>query len=84
VIHSSPLLNKLEVYAPMGVQEVWVFRDGAFRIYTLAADGTYGESPSGGSNLVPDLSFAMVARYAVRSDTPRALREFEQEIDLVR
>jgi Uma2 family endonuclease len=81
VIHSSPLLNKLDVYAPMGVQEVWVFRDGAFQIFTLAADGTYDESASGGSNLLPDLNFAMVARYAVRSDTPRALREFEQEIE---
>lgn len=84
VIHSSPLLNKLDVYAPMGIQEVWVFRDGAFRIYVLAADGSYGDAPGGASRLLPTLDFAMVARYAVRSDTPRALREFEQEMDAAR
>jgi len=84
VIHSSPLLNKLDVYAPMGIQEVWVFCDGAFRIYLLAADGTYREAPRGASALVPTLDFPMVARYAVRADTPRALREFEHEIDAVR
>lgn len=78
VIHSSPLLNKLDVYAAMGIQEVWVFRDGAFRIYALAADGAYGEQTA--SRLMPNLDFAVVARYAVRTDTPRALREFEQEI----
>ncbi len=38
----------------------------------------YGEQTA--STLMPDLDFAAVARYAVRADTPRALREFEQEI----
>ena len=78
VIHASPLLNKLDVYAAMGISEVWVFRDGAFRIYALAADGNYGEQV--GSGLMPGLDFAIVARYAIRTDTPRALREFEREI----
>jgi len=79
VVHSSPLLNKLEVYAPMGIQEVWVFRDSAFQIYALDAGGAaYGNRAS--STLLPALDFAMVARYAVRADTPRALREFEKEI----
>jgi Uma2 family endonuclease len=78
VIHSSPLLNKLDVYASMGIREVWVFRDGVFWIYALATDGAYREQKA--SELIATLDFAMVARYAVRTDTPRALREFEQEI----
>ena len=84
VVHSAPLLNKLEVYAPMGIQEVWIFREGAFRICELASNGTYGEAPRATSKLVPGLDLTMVARYAVRSDTPRALREFEREFDAVR
>jgi hypothetical protein len=57
---------------------IWVFQDGVFRIYALAADGAYGEQTA--SRLMPSLDFAVVARYAVRADTPRVLREFEQEI----
>src|SRR4051812_42795296 len=30
VIHTSPLLNKLAVYAGFGVAEVWMFKDGRF------------------------------------------------------
>jgi Uma2 family endonuclease len=79
VIHTSPLLDKLEVYAGFGVAEVWVFKDAAFTIYRL--DPTrqgYVEIPR--SELIPTLDFAMIARYAVRPDTPRALRELETEL----
>ena len=40
MIHSSPLLNKLDVYAAMAIQEVWVFRDGVFTLYGRLATGT--------------------------------------------
>lgn len=76
VIHTTPLLNKLEVYAGLGIREVWVFRNGGFTIHELSPDGTtYGVRPD--SALVPSLDFAAVARFAVRRDTPQALREFE-------
>ena len=39
VIHTSPLLNKLEVYAGFGVAEVWIFKDGAFTLYALDMAG---------------------------------------------
>jgi len=79
VIHSAPLLNKLAVYAGFGVAEVWVFKDGKFRFYVFdRTAGGYLEVES--SVLIPDLDFAIIARYAVRDDTPRALREFEAEL----
>jgi Uma2 family endonuclease len=79
VIHTTPLLDKLEVYAAMGVAEVWVFREGAFAIHELErATGTYRQRPN--SALLPGLDFATVARYALRDDTPQALREFEDEV----
>jgi Uma2 family endonuclease len=79
VVHTTPLLNKLEVYKGFGVAEVWVFKDGAFTVHVL--DVKTGEYTARASSvLLPDLDFAVVARYAVRRDTPQALREFEGEI----
>jgi Uma2 family endonuclease len=79
VIHTSPLLDKLEVYAGMGVAEVWIFKDGKFSLYGLeTAAARYVELAR--SRLLPDLDFALVARFAVRPDTPQALREFERAI----
>lgn len=79
VIHTAPLLNKLDVYAGLGIAEVWVFRDGAFSIHSLdTATGAYSTAVA--SAFVRGLDFAMLARYAVRADTPVALREFEREI----
>jgi len=77
VIYSAPLLDKLEVYRPMGIPEVWVFEQGAFRIWVLD-QGKYRQQPR--SALIPALDFEMLARYAVREDTPQALREFDAEI----
>jgi Uma2 family endonuclease len=79
VIASAPLLDKLQVYAAFGVAEVWVFREGAFEIHSLDLEaGGYRLGAS--SRLVPDLDFRMLARYALRADTPQALREFEAEV----
>jgi Uma2 family endonuclease len=79
VVHSAPLLDKRDVYASMGVQEVWVFEAGAFTLYTLdATTETYAVAPRSG--LLPGLDFALVARYAVREDTLAALREFAADI----
>jgi Uma2 family endonuclease len=78
VIHSKPLVDKLDVYAAMGVPEVWVFEEGAFRLWALGADGKY--EPMAASARLVGLDFAMLARYVVRDDTPQALREFEREI----
>lgn len=79
VIHTAPLLNKLEVYAGMGVAEVWIFKDGAFSLYGLDPDASQYAAIAR-SRLLPDLDFALIARYAVRRDTPQALRELERAL----
>jgi Uma2 family endonuclease len=79
VVHTSPLLDKLDAYRAFGVDEVWVFHNGAFALYALdRIKARYELRPS--SVLLPGLDFASVARYAVREDTPQALREFDAEI----
>ena len=79
VVHTSPLLDKVDVYRSFGVAEVWVFREGAFKLYVLDAQAGRYEMKAR-SALVPSLDFEVVARYARREDTPQALREFEGEI----
>lgn len=79
VIHTSPLLNKLEVYAGLGVAEVWIFKDNKFSLYGLEpAACEYVQIVR--SRLLPELDFDLIARYAVRRDTPQALRELERAI----
>jgi Uma2 family endonuclease len=79
VIHTAPLLNKLDVCAGMRVAEVWTFKEGAFRVYTLDRDrGVYSEASR--STLIPNLDLALLAQYAVRDDTPQALREFARAL----
>ena len=79
VIHTSPLLDKLEVYAGMGVAEVWIFKDGRFSLHALDGETSqYAEIPR--SRILPELDFELIARFAVRTDTPQALREFERAI----
>jgi Uma2 family endonuclease len=76
VVHTNPLLNKLTVYASMGVSEVWVFENAAFRIHLFDEEAkSYRQTER--SALLPTLDFAVLARYAVRSDTPQALRDFK-------
>jgi Uma2 family endonuclease len=76
VIRTAPLLDKLEIYAALGVPEVWVFRDGAFSIHVIdRASSKYAVVPS--SVLMPELDFTVVARFAMREDTAQALRELD-------
>jgi Uma2 family endonuclease len=72
VIHTSPLLDKLHVYAGFGVPEVWLFRDGAFEIYRLTGDH-YDRAPRSG--FLPELDFALIARLATYEDQEDALEE---------
>ncbi len=79
VIHTAPLLDKLDVYAGLGVPEVWIFRSGAFSIQLLDAEtGSYRAAER--SAHIPSLDLDVVARFAVREDTPQALREFEATV----
>lgn len=66
-------LNKLPVYVTLGVRELWFFENGTFQLYALRGDQY--ESIAG-SELIPDLDFAMLARYATRVDQYDAVREF--------
>lgn len=79
VIYTNPLLNKLDVYAAFGVQEVWVYRAGAFTIHRLDSTSRQYHAHTS-SALLPDLDFALLARFVPREDTLAALTEFEARV----
>jgi Uma2 family endonuclease len=72
VTHESPLLDKLYVYSGFEVPEVWLFEKGRFRLFGLK-DGTYVAMKH--SRLLPQLDFALIARFALREDQRIALQE---------
>jgi len=76
VIHSSPLLDKLGVYAALAIPEVWIFRDGRLSVHRLdASSSAYAVQPR--SAFLPGLDLALVERFVLREDTNAALRELE-------
>jgi len=78
VIYSSPLLDKLYVYDGLEIPEVWLWQDGAFSVHRRRAEGGY--VPAERSGLLPELDFALVARFVTREDQDVALREFASAV----
>jgi Uma2 family endonuclease len=77
VIHSNPLLDKLGVYAGLGVPEVWLFRHGAFELYWLTGD-RYDRIEQ--SHFLPELDVTLIARLAAYPDQQDALDELRDLI----
>lgn len=74
IIHTSPILDKLEVYRGFGVAEVWLFEAGVFALHRLDGDAYVKLERS---RYLPELDFALIARLAVMDDQHAALRELD-------
>lgn len=68
-------IDKLAIYAGLGVGEVWVWRRGQIDIYILTK-GEYQRRDTSG--VLPSLDVALVARLAVADDLDEALAELER------
>ena len=77
VVVKSGGIDKLAVYAGLGVGEVWFFEDGSFHLYALAGQ-TYRAIDR--SELVPELDFAELAALAMRPDQHEAVREYSRRL----
>lgn len=75
VIHTNPILDKLEVYRGFDIPEVWLFRETAFELHRLRGDAYVRVERS---EFLPELDFALIARLAVRPDQDVALRELRE------
>lgn len=70
VVLTSGGVDKLEIYAGLGVREVWFYEKDAFRLYEL---GEQGYRAIDKSALVPGLDFEALARFARIEDQHEAL-----------
>ena len=73
VIITRGTIDKLEVYRGLGIREVWVFEDGAFRVLALRGEA-YELVPV--SETFPEVDLAQIASFAVQADQHAALRAF--------
>jgi Uma2 family endonuclease len=77
VVWTSGSLDKLAVYAGLGVGEVWFWREGRIEVYVLRA-GAYARVER--SALLPDLDLELLARFLTYDDQTRAAREYLAEL----
>jgi Uma2 family endonuclease len=74
---SRDSLDKFQIYASLGVPEIWRLKDAQLRVYRLLADGRYAERQW--SAAFPMLSLSVVRGFLARWDTmseTALLREF--------
>ena len=76
VIYASPILDKLHVYDGLGIPEVWLWKDGRFELYLRQQPEGYQRIER--SSFLPQLDFALVARFVTREDQDVALHEFAE------
>jgi Uma2 family endonuclease len=78
VVHTHPFaIDRRRLYAGLGAPEVWIFERGAFAIWHHD-DAVY--QPADRSALLPELNFAVLARFVTRIDQPQALKDWRERI----
>ena len=59
------------------MREVWLFKDGSFRVFVLGTKG-YEVAPT--SSVFPEVDLERLAHYALQPDQHEALRAFRREL----
>lgn len=77
VVLSKGVVDKLDVYAGLGVKELWIWETGALHVYRLRR-GRYARAARSG--LLPELDLAHLARFIERPDQTRAVREYRDSL----
>jgi Uma2 family endonuclease len=77
VVWTSGGIDKLEVYARLGVGEVWLWRDGRIEVHVVR--GGHYESATR-SALFPELDIELLASFLDRPTALQAVRAFREAI----
>jgi Uma2 family endonuclease len=79
VVVANPLLNKLDVYRGLGIQEVWIFKvnSRAFSLYTLRGEAY---EATAASEILPEAPLDRIAHYALLTEQHEALKAFRDEL----
>lgn len=75
---SSGSINKLQVYLPYEVPEVWIWQDRKLQAFEFSAD-SYREVES--SKLLPGLPLGWVEEFAIFPTTSGAIRELQRRLE---
>lgn len=77
VVWTSGGIDKLAIYARLGVREVWFWRRGLLSAHVLSA-GAYTQAPE--SQVLPSIDLEELASYLDRSTANQAMREYRAAI----
>jgi Uma2 family endonuclease len=77
VIWTHGGMDKLPVYAGLGVREVWVWERGTIAVYRLRR-GSY--EPIRKSEVLPDLDVETLASFVERQDQTAAVRDYRKTL----
>lgn len=77
VVHRHGGIDKLDVYAGLGVKEVWFWEDGRLCVYHLEGD-VYVPQPR--SELLPALDLAELSSFVVPGDQTDAVRAYRDAL----
>jgi Uma2 family endonuclease len=77
VVWTSGGIDKLEIYARLGIGEVWFWRDGRIEVHVLRA-GRYERATR--SALFPDLDIDLLSSFLDRPTALQAVRAFREAI----
>ena len=77
VVLTSGGLDKLAVYAGLGVPEVWFWKAKRFEIFRL---GPAGYEPCDRSDLLPGLDFTMLAEFVGAQHQAQAVRAYRDRL----
>lgn len=78
VVWTKGGVDKLDVYADVGVREVWYWEAGVIRVYVLR-EGGYVESPR--SEVLADIDLELLASFLDRASTSAAKRDFAAALE---
>lgn len=77
VAWTSGGIDKLDVYAGLGVREVWVWEDERLRVFILGESAYQVRERSA---LLPDLDIELVASYVGRDNHVEAVRDYRRAL----
>jgi Uma2 family endonuclease len=77
VAWTPPRIDKLAIYARLGVPEVWIWRGGRISVHVLRGDG-YEESPA--SEVLPSIDLGELASFLDRPTASQAIREYRKRL----
>lgn len=77
VIYTSGGIDTLEIYKRLGLGEVWFWQNQQFAIYCLHSNSYQQQTQS---TLLPDLDWALLAKYVIINDPLEAIIEWRKQI----